>query len=373
MSEYQWYEFVAVDRPLSEKEQTALRGISTQAEISATRFWNEYQWGDLKADPAKLLAKYFDLHLYFANWGTHRLMLRVPKDRVDLASLKPYFAGAPRELTVHGEHLVIDLRSENDGGDDGEEPPSLATLAPVRALLLQGDLRPAYLAWLCGLQEGEREDDAPEPPVPAGLGKLDGPLEALADFLRIDVDLLAAAAEASPEFDDDEAGLVPWVKALPEAERLRWLLRAAKHPELALGAELRAAYRQTRAPVRSASLRTAAELWKRAEQLRSKREAREAAAQTRSEAAAERRRQKRLEALAERGAEAWAELAQKVDEREYEKAVALASDLHALAERDGKLEAFDARFAQLKKRLARRKGFFDRFKRAMRPSVAEYF
>ena len=51
MSEYQCYEFVALDRPLIAKEMAELRGISTRAEITPTRFWNEYHWGDLKADP----------------------------------------------------------------------------------------------------------------------------------------------------------------------------------------------------------------------------------------------------------------------------------------------------------------------------------
>jgi hypothetical protein len=51
MSEYQCYEFVALDRPLTAKQMAELRKISTRAEISPTRFWNEYHWGDLKADP----------------------------------------------------------------------------------------------------------------------------------------------------------------------------------------------------------------------------------------------------------------------------------------------------------------------------------
>ena len=60
MSEHQCYEFVALDRPLTAKQMSELRAISTRAEISPTRFWNEYQWGDLKADPAKLMERYFD-------------------------------------------------------------------------------------------------------------------------------------------------------------------------------------------------------------------------------------------------------------------------------------------------------------------------
>src|SRR5690606_14185070 len=87
MSEYQCYEFVALDRRLTSKEMAELRAISTRAEISPTRFWNEYHFGDLKADPATLLARYFDAHLYFANWGTRRFMLRLPARSVDTAAL----------------------------------------------------------------------------------------------------------------------------------------------------------------------------------------------------------------------------------------------------------------------------------------------
>jgi hypothetical protein len=90
MSEYQCYEFVALDRPLTSKEMAELRAISTRAEITPTRFWNEYQYGNLKTDPAKLVERYFDAHIYLANWGTHRLMLRMPTNRVDVRGLRPY-------------------------------------------------------------------------------------------------------------------------------------------------------------------------------------------------------------------------------------------------------------------------------------------
>lgn len=59
MSEYQCYELAALDRPLTAKQMDELRRISTRAEISPARFWNEYQWGDLKAGPAKLVERYF--------------------------------------------------------------------------------------------------------------------------------------------------------------------------------------------------------------------------------------------------------------------------------------------------------------------------
>jgi hypothetical protein len=60
VSEYQYYEFLALDQPLTAKQRAELRSISTRAEITATRLLNEYQWGDLKGDPQKLMEQYFD-------------------------------------------------------------------------------------------------------------------------------------------------------------------------------------------------------------------------------------------------------------------------------------------------------------------------
>ncbi len=55
MSEYQSYEVVAFDRPLTAAQMAELRAISTRAEVTKARFWNEYNWSDLAADPRKLV------------------------------------------------------------------------------------------------------------------------------------------------------------------------------------------------------------------------------------------------------------------------------------------------------------------------------
>ena len=67
MSEYQYFEFQAIDRPLSQTDREALRDLSTRARITATSFTNSYEWGNFKGDPAKLVERWFDLHLYLAN------------------------------------------------------------------------------------------------------------------------------------------------------------------------------------------------------------------------------------------------------------------------------------------------------------------
>ena len=47
MSEYQYYEFLAIDSPLDAKQMAALRALSTRAEITSTSFTNVYNWGGL--------------------------------------------------------------------------------------------------------------------------------------------------------------------------------------------------------------------------------------------------------------------------------------------------------------------------------------
>ena len=54
MSEYQYYEFRAVDKPLDTRAQAALRRITSRGEITPTSLVNEYHWGDFRGDPDQL-------------------------------------------------------------------------------------------------------------------------------------------------------------------------------------------------------------------------------------------------------------------------------------------------------------------------------
>src|SRR6266498_3273984 len=104
MSEYQYYEFLALDRPLGAKEQAELRAISSRATISSTRFANSYSYGDLKANPADLVDRYFDAHLYLANWGTRALTFRFQKRLLRLDVARRYCVGRAAAMRAKGEH-----------------------------------------------------------------------------------------------------------------------------------------------------------------------------------------------------------------------------------------------------------------------------
>ncbi|HYP77607.1 MAG TPA: hypothetical protein VER12_16660 [Polyangiaceae bacterium] len=293
MSEYQCYEFVALERPLTAKQMAELRAVSTRAEITPTRFRNEYHWGDFKGDAAKLVARYFDAHLYFANWGTRRLMLRLPSKQVATKSLRPYFVGDATRASRTGQHVIVDLCSDQDGSnydENGADEGSLAALTPLRTELARGDFRIAYLAWLLALQAGDVAEDAIEPLVPPGLSNLTAAQQAMVEFLRLDRDLVTAAVSASPALANDSAAARRWVLALSPREKDCWLERAFEDPDLALGAELLRSFReQTQIPPRGPR-RRAAELLATAEDVRAKRERGLARPPSRSPAVATKRK-----------------------------------------------------------------------------------
>ena len=61
MSEYQRYEFMTSDRPLTRAQLDEVNGLSSHIEASSTHAVIEYHWSDFGHDPIKVLHKYFDL------------------------------------------------------------------------------------------------------------------------------------------------------------------------------------------------------------------------------------------------------------------------------------------------------------------------
>jgi hypothetical protein len=252
VSEYQYYEFLAVDGPLDARQLAEVRELSTRAQINATSFTNEYHWGDFRGDPLQMMERYYDAHLYFANWGSRTLMLRLPLGVLDVDAVDAYLVDSLVSSWSTAEHVILGLFSDDESGDffGPDDLYTLARLAGVRAELASGDLRPLYLAWLAAQGTWDRDEgafdddheDVVEPPVPPGLSALTAAQRTLADFLRLDSDLLEVAARTSPPLPDRTATpdeLAHWVARLPTAEKDRLLLLVARGESLVAQAELR--------------------------------------------------------------------------------------------------------------------------------------
>lgn len=338
MSEYQYYEFAAVDRPLDGRELDTLRGLSTRAHITPTSFVNSYEWGSFKGDPRKLVERYFDAFLYLANWGTRELILRLPARLVDPEVVQRYCSGDAVSEWTTDDHVVVAAVSEDEEGDfewGGEGV--LASILPVRAELLAGDLRALYLLWLLRVQVGEVLEDEVEPPVPPALGDRTGSQTALVEFLRIDRDLVDVAAAGSSPARGERLDAARWVAGLSGAERDALLIGLLEGDDPLLRAET---LRRVR-PVRhgGAGERTAAELLDRAGAERERREQaerdRRSARAAESARRAEVARQERLARLVAEGDVAWAQVAARIGEKKssgYDVAVDLLVDLREVTD-----------------------------------------
>jgi hypothetical protein len=246
MSEYQRYEFMTCDRPLTREQLNAVNKLSSHIEASSTHALIEYSWGDFKHNPIDVLYKFFDGFLYWANWGTPELAFRFPHGALPDDLLAGYDLGEFVTFTKHQDYDTLDIHfGEMEGPDDWTEY-ELGSLIPLREELMQGDLRALYIVWLASQpmdyddeedeedeEDGEDEEDKDEestsvPPVPLAFGMLTEAQEALAELLQVPEEMLAAAAQHSkagiPSKGDN---FVAWVKLLPQDRRDDYLVRLA--------------------------------------------------------------------------------------------------------------------------------------------------
>jgi hypothetical protein len=346
VSEYQYYEFLAIDRPLDDTEQAEVRSLSTRATITATSFVNEYHWGDFKGDPNRLMERYYDAHLYLANWGTHRVMFRLPRDLLDPDIVEDYRVDNQVDAWVADEFVVLDLTSQDEAGEfDLDHDPE------------------ALLSAIVGVR------------VPPGLATLTAAQRSLADFLRLDDDLLTTAAQTSRPIQqaaDDAGELATWVTRLPVTEKNRLMARVVLGEATRVRMELLRRFHDDNAPITTvAPRRTVADLLDDAARRRADRQRRQVARQAEDEVRREQARvlarERRLDQLARDEDTAWSRVEAMIATRkptEYDAAVTLLADLQALAERDDHYDTFAARTLELRRTHARRPSLIQRLDRA---------
>ena len=366
MSEYQYYEFRAIDRPLTDRQIRELRAISTRAAISRTRFSNHYEYGDLKANPRDLLVKYFDASLYFTHWMYLEVAFRFPKDAVDVKALRRYAGGHTFDVRMMAGDVIVAISVESDGetfdaADDGSV--WLSSLLGLRADIANGDQRAPYLAWLLDVQCGLVDDAAPEPVRPEGLGALTPALESLVDIIGLDRAFVAVAAEGAPRAiaPPSSRDVHRWVSGLDGGEHVALLTRVARGDGSVSAELLRWFHQQVPRKAIALPLRTAGELRAKAEAIARtsldaarRREARERARGEREERAA---RERYLTGFARRERQAWERVDALIGTKrpgDYAAAVTLLVDLRDIGDRNRHDDTFAQRLAAIRARHAKK-------------------
>ena len=230
MSEYQRYEFMTIDRPLTRAQLEDVNSLSSHIEASSTHAVIEYHWGDFKHDPIEVLHEFFDGFLYWANWGSPRLALRFPHGILPEDLIESYDFYDFVEFTRHADYDIFDIHFGELEAPDEWTDYELGSLIAIRDELMAGDLRALYVTWLGagGEDEDRDKEDIIIPPIPPAFGTLTAAQQALAELLQVPQELLVAAAQyssaAEPSTRDDFAA---WVELLPQERRKEYLVKLA--------------------------------------------------------------------------------------------------------------------------------------------------
>lgn len=367
MSEYQYYEWQTIDRPLTAHEQEDVNQLSSHMDtVTSTQAVVTYSWGDFKHDPKQVLLKYFDAFLYDSNFGVRELMFRLPKKLVDVDLFQPYLIEDHIMLEEHGAYFIlhIEINDEADFFDWIESQNVLGRLTPLREQLLQGDTRMLYLAWLKVISmDGEEWEDEPEPPVPAGLKKLNASLQAFAELFEIDLHLIFAAAESSisaesnPEIDLESA-----IAKLTRKESDAYLLQIARgEPGAVLSLKKRLMKLSgQKSPARSRSTRTVSYLFSRTNEIAE-------AAKRKARADAERKRIRRLEELAGNEEVNWQYVEQLLGQKRgstYDEATRLLVELRDMSVYKRRENQYGERFNEIRVKYGKSVALTERFRRA---------
>lgn len=366
--EYQYYEFQAIDRPLTKAEQDYVQSLSSRVRPTATNAVFTYSYGDFRGSPLSVLERCFDAMLYMANWGSCQLAFRFPESAVNVSELTPYCVDNIIEVLTVEKYVIlnIEIHSEEGSGWIEENNSWLGTLIPIRQAILQGDYRVLYLAWLqAAAVSPYLEQDTQEPPVPPNLQKLNASLQSLTDWLEIDSDLIAAAAQISQTKEELKEPFEAWVKALSDKEKTTLLMDIVTG-DSAIASQLQARLRQKFAPaserlsVSDGDRRRFSELAALAETQRSRRQAKEKATATA-------KRHQYLETLKPQQAKIWDTIDGLIARKQaqpYQQAIQHLIDLRDLAELEGKSAIFQARIRQMQADYSNRSGLLRRMREA---------
>ncbi len=216
MSEFQYLEFYSADKALTNKQVEEISSWSSRSQVSKRRAVFTYSYGDFPKDEEKVLVKYFDSFFYLANWGTTRLMFKIPKESSNYKKIKSYGIEAidvfdnGMKVYSRSKHIIISIYfSEEEGyGWLDEEQTWLSELKELRNDIIKGDYRALFLIWLHGISLKYTYEDIgldfeiEKEKIPSNLKKLNARLESLIELFGIDEDWIKAAAKYSEEVDD---------------------------------------------------------------------------------------------------------------------------------------------------------------------------
>ncbi len=254
MSEYQYVAFRAIDQQVGASNLEFMRKQSSRADITPWSFENEYHFGEFAGNVNEMMRRGYDIHLHYANYGIRKLLIRLPHGLPGGKESKPYITVdtlryIPDKQGTGGILCIQPYVEPGDQEDLWELEDLLNRLVAIRAEILNGDLRPLYLAHLAVASDDEHApDETHEAPVPAGLGKLTNAQSALAEFFGIKAPLISAAAQDAPPLEargDQRDQQAEWIRIQPQSVKDAWLSELMGDPQSTVVGRIRSEFQKS--------------------------------------------------------------------------------------------------------------------------------
>lgn len=213
MSEFQYYEFRALDRSLTQEEMDEVQELSSRARVTSMSAVFTYNYGDFKGDAKKVVDRYFDMMLYTSNFGAKELYFKLPKSLVNVEALRAYTHKndcAVEVIPTKNSVLVCLSWSseefEHDFIEDEDVAVLVSKLLPLREEIILEDYRSLFLTWLANYSGDDDDSKIESLPVPPNLHKLSPALKALVDFFCINPEDIKKFAKKSKKIDTTKVG-----------------------------------------------------------------------------------------------------------------------------------------------------------------------
>ena len=133
-----------------------MQSLSSRAMVSTHGASYVYNYSDFRGDSKQLLAKYFDVYFYIANWGTVELMFKYPAAEIKFEEIKKYAKEYLISCEKSKNNIIVGISiSTEDGFGWLEGAEWLPEFLPFYDELKKGDYRLLELAKAIDVDEGD--------------------------------------------------------------------------------------------------------------------------------------------------------------------------------------------------------------------------
>lgn len=240
MSEFQYYEFYAIDKELTRQEREQVDKLSSRFSPTSRRAIFTYSYSDFRHNEESVLLKYFDFFLYLSNWGTKRVMYKFPQEIVNYDEIKQYKSSFENEYVDNGiliykksKFVIVDINLSKEEGDFWveEENNWSADLMGLRQNILDGDYRALFIIWLhiknleYDYETIDLDTKISKQLIPDNLNQLNSNLNRLIEFYEVNKDWITGAAKYSAKSSTKSKNYNQQIKNLPVDKKDEYLLR----------------------------------------------------------------------------------------------------------------------------------------------------